>query len=29
MIGKIIILALLAFFLWDYSTALLAKLGFF
>ena len=29
MIGKIIVLALIAFFLWGYSTTLLAKLGFF
>ena len=29
MIGKIFVLALVAFFLWGYSTTLLAKLGFF
>jgi flagellar biogenesis protein FliO len=29
MIGKIIVLALVAFFLWGYSTNLVAKLGFF
>ena len=29
MIGKIIVLALIAFFLWGYTTTLLAKLGFF
>jgi hypothetical protein len=29
MIGKIVVLALIAFFLWGYSTTLLAKLGFF
>jgi hypothetical protein len=29
MIGKILVLALIAFFLWGYSTTLLAKLGFF
>jgi len=28
-IGKVIVLALAAFFLWGYSTTLLAKLGFF
>jgi hypothetical protein len=29
MIGKIIVLALIAFFLWGYATTLLAKLGLF
>jgi hypothetical protein len=29
MIGKIIVLALIAFFLWGYSTTLVAKLGLF
>jgi hypothetical protein len=29
MIGKIIVLALMAFLLWGYSTTLLAKLGLF
>ena len=29
MIGKIIVIALIAFFLWGYTTTLLAKLGFF
>jgi hypothetical protein len=29
MIGKISVLALIAFFLWGYSTTLLAKLGLF
>jgi len=29
MIGKIIVIALIAFFLWGYATTLLAKLGFF
>ena len=29
MIGKVIVLALIAFLLWGYSTTLLAKLGFF
>jgi hypothetical protein len=29
MIGKIFVLALIAFFLWGYTTTLLAKLGFF
>ena len=29
MIGKIIVLALIAFLLWGYSTTLLAKLGLF
>jgi hypothetical protein len=29
MIGKIFVLALIAFLLWGYSTTLLAKLGFF
>jgi hypothetical protein len=29
MIGKIFVLALAAFFLWGYSTILLAKLGLF
>ena len=29
MIGKIFVLALIAFFLWGYSTTLVAKLGLF
>jgi hypothetical protein len=29
MIGKIFVLAPVAFFLWGYTTTLLAKLGFF
>ena len=29
MIGKIIVLALVAFLLWGYSTTLLGKMGFF
>ena len=29
MIGKIIVIALIAFSLWGYTTTLLAKLGFF
>ena len=29
MIGKIFVLALIAFFLWSYSTTLVAKLGLF
>jgi hypothetical protein len=29
MIGKAIVLALIAFFLWGYSTTLLAQLGLF
>jgi hypothetical protein len=29
MIGKIIVLTLIAFFLWGYTTTLLAKLGLF